>query len=220
MIDSSCVDTLNFGPDGLIPTIVQDVRTGQVLMLAYMNKESLENTLSEGRTCFWNRSRSELWVKGETSGNYQIVKEIAFDCDKDALLVQVEQIGVACHTGSMSCFAGAEVGGRRAEQMKSAEPAQAQESSFDLTQLYQVIQDRKARQPENSYTARLISSGQDRVLKKIAEEAGEVMLASRNNDRNEIVSEMADLWFHSLLVLAYHDIPPQAVLDELDRRRR
>ena len=205
MTESTWIDTLNFGPDGLIPAIVQDVRTGQVLMLAYMNRESLQKTLSEGKTCFWSRSRNELWVKGETSGNYQIVKGIAFDCDKDALLVQVEQIGAACHTGSMSCFAGA---------AKPVEP------SFDLTQLYQIIQDRKARQPEGSYTARLISSGQDRVLKKIAEEAGEVMLASRNNDRNEIISEMADLWFHSILVLAYHDSPPQAVLGELDRRRR
>ena len=204
------VDTLKFDSEGLIPAVVQDADSLQVLMVAYMNRESIAKTIREGRTCFWSRSRKALWVKGETSGHFQDVRAVYCDCDRDCLLIQVDQTGAACHTGRRSCFF----------TMLSAKPRYAAGAAprFSLDELYRIIQDRKAGRPEGSYTAKLLSSGQDRVLKKVAEEAGEVMLASKNDDKNEIIREMADLWFHSLLVLAYHDIAPQAVVDELAHR--
>lgn len=215
------IDAVRFGPDGLVPAIVQDATTGEVLMLAYMNRESLERTLSTGRTCFWSRSRKALWVKGETSGNYQDVTSVHLDCDRDALLVRVRQTGVACHTGHRSCFftrvsPEPEPGGRDAEAEARAGIAGAEGV---LSELYGTICDRKRRMPAGSYTASLMSGGKDRILKKVAEEAGEVMLASKNDDREEIVREMADLWYHSLVVLGYHDIPPRAVCEELAKRR-
>ncbi len=204
MITSETIDELTFDAAGLIPAIVQDCRTKQVLMLAYMNRESLLKTLETGKACYWSRSRRQLWTKGETSGNYQLVKDIAFDCDKDALLVTVEQIGVACHTGARSCF----------DQSTGEEP-------FSLDQLYDVlIQRKESGDPEKSYTARLMTAGVDRILKKVAEEAGEVIIASKNDSRGEIIYETADLWFHSLMVLAYHGIKPEEIIDELARRRR
>lgn len=205
------VDTLKFDSEGLIPAVVQDADSLQVLMVAYMNRESIEKTVCEGRTCFWSRSRKSLWIKGGSSGHFQDVRAVYCDCDRDCLLVQVDQTGAACHTGRKSCFFT-----MLSAQLPSAAGGTTPE--FSLAELYSIIQDRKAGRPEGSYTAKLLSSGQDRVLKKVAEEAGEVMLASKNDDKDEIVREMADLAFHSLLVLAYHDIPPQAVVDELARR--
>jgi len=205
------IDTLKFDDDGLIPAIVQDAGSLQVLMVAYMNRESIEKTVCEGRTCFWSRSRRGLWVKGETSGHFQDVQAVYCDCDRDCLLIQVDQTGAACHTGQKSCFF----------TTLSARPrcvAGGAATGFGLDKLYRIVQERKASNPQGSYTAKLLSSGQDRVLKKVAEEAGEVMLASKNGDKDEIIREMADLAFHSLLVLAYHGIPPQAVVDELARR--
>lgn len=204
------IDTLRFDSEGLIPAVVQDADSLQVLMVAYMNRESIEKTIREGRTCFWSRSRKALWVKGETSGHFQTVRAVFCDCDRDCLLIQVDQAGSACHTGQKSCFFA-----RLYAQLRCATGTAP---GFSLDELYRIVQDRKVSKPEGSYTAKLLSSGQDRVLKKVAEEAGEVMLASKNDDKDEIIREMADLWFHSLLVLAYHDIPPQAVVDELARR--
>ena len=206
------VDTLKFDDDGLIPAVVQDAGSLRVLMVAYMNRESIEKTVCEGRTCFWSRSRNALWVKGETSGHFQDVRAVYCDCDRDCLLIQVDQTGAACHTGQKSCFFTSYPAQPLVSNVRDAEPV------FSLDELYRIVQDRKVSKPEGSYTAKLLSSGQDRVLKKVAEEAGEVMLASKNSDRDEIIRETADLWFHSLLVLAYHDIPPQAVMDELARR--
>ncbi len=211
------IDTLKFDADGLIPAVIQDAQTRQVLMAAYMNRESIRKTLDEGRTCFWSRKRKALWVKGETSGHYQQVKSVFCDCDRDCLLIQVEQTGAACHTGRKSCFFTQLPGSAHSPDTGDAFSSCRQ---FSLDELYRIVQSRKANRPEGSYTARLIASGQDRVLKKVAEEAGEVMLASKNNDRDEIISEMADLWFHSILVLAYHDIPPEAVVVELAQRHR
>ena len=205
------VDTLKFDSEGLIPAVIQDADSLQVLMVAYMNRESIEKTVCEGRTCFWSRSRKSLWIKGGSSGHFQDVRAVYCDCDRDCLLVQVDQTGAACHTGRKSCFFT-----MLSAQLPSAAGGTTPE--FSLAELYRIIQDRKAGRPEGSYTAKLLSSSQDRVLKKVAEEAGEVMLASKNDDKDEIVREMADLAFHSLLVLAYHDIPPQAVVDELARR--
>ena len=205
------IDTLKFDDDGLIPAVVQDADSFQVLMVAYMNRESIEKTVCEGRTCFWSRSRKALWLKGETSGHFQDVRAVYCDCDRDCLLIQVDQTGAACHTGQKSCFFT-----RLFAQPRCAAGGAA--PKFSLSELYRIVQDRKASNPQGSYTAKLLSSGQDRVLKKVAEEAGEVMLASKNNDKDEIIREMADLWFHSLLVLAYHDIAPRAVIDELAHR--
>jgi len=201
------IDTLKFGADGLIPAVIQESVTGQVLMVGYMNRQSIEMTLREGRTCFWSRSRQRLWTKGETSGHFQKVRAVFCDCDRDCLLIEVDQTGEACHLGRKSCFF---------TQLWGS--ADAAGTGFSLDKLYETVEDRKASQPEGSYTAKLSRSGQDRVLKKVAEEAGEVMLASKNDDREEIIREMADLWFHSIVVLAYHDIPPQAILDELADR--
>lgn len=204
MITRDTIDELAFDAAGLIPAIAQDWQSGRVLMLAYMNRESLLRTIDTGKACYWSRSRRQLWMKGETSGNFQLVKEIVPDCDKDALLVKVEQIGVACHTGTRSCFDCAEA-----------------DEPFSLDQLYNVLLQRKqSGDPEKSYTARLMIAGVDRILKKVAEEAGEMIIASKNNSRAEIICETADLWFHSLMALAYHGIPPQAIVDELARRRR
>jgi len=205
------VNTLKFDSEGLIPAVVQDAYSLQVLMVAYMNRESIKKTIDEGRTCFWSRSRKALWVKGETSGHFQDVRAIYCDCDRDCLLIQVDQTGAACHTGQKSCFFTRFSAGPRCAVGQAA-------PEFSLDELYRIVQDRKVSKPEGSYTARLLSSGQDRVLKKVAEEAGEVILASKNDDKDEIIREMADLWFHSLLVLVHHDIPPQAVVDELARR--
>ena len=206
------VNTLKFDSEGLIPAVVQDANSLQVLMVAYMNRESIERTVCEGRTCFWSRSRRALWVKGETSGHFQDVRAVYCDCDRDCLLIQVDQTGAACHTGHSSCFFTGCPAQSPVNNVRDAAP------EFGLDELYRIVQDRKVGKPEGSYTAKLLCSGQDRVLKKVAEEAGEVMLASKNDDKDEIIREMADLWFHSLLVLAYHDIPPQAVVDELARR--
>lgn len=206
------IDTLKFDDDGLIPAVVQDAHSLRVLMVAYMNRQSIERTIREGRSCFWSRSRKALWVKGETSGHFQAVQAVYCDCDRDCLLIQVDQTGAACHTGQKSCFF------TRLSAELPGGPAGEAAAEFSLDELYRIVQDRKASRREGSYTARLLSSGQDRVLKKVAEEAGEVMLASKNDDKDEIIREMADLWFHSLLVLAYHDIAPQAVIDELAHR--
>jgi len=205
---------LKFGTDGLLPVIVQEAATREVLMLAYMNEEALQQTLATGRSVFYSRSRRELWMKGETSGNRQYVREIAYDCDADALLLTVDQVGVACHTGSKSCFF-------RRYPVKSGAEASEREVEKDIfPELYRVLRERKEKQPAGSYTAGLLAAGQDRILKKIGEEAGEVIIASKNDAPGEIIYEMADLWFHSLLLLASHDIPPERVYEELHRRRK
>ena len=204
------IDMLKFDDDGLIPAVVQDADSLQVLMVAYEPRIHRENNWRRPDV-LWSRSRKALWVKGETSGHFQSVRAVYCDCDRDCLLIQVDQTGAACHTGQRSCFF---------TRLTAQPPGAAGEATprFSLDELYRIVQDRKASKPEGSYTARLIGSGQDRVLKKVAEEAGEVMIASKNNDKDEIVGEMADLWFHSLLVLAYHDVTPQAVMEELARR--
>jgi phosphoribosyl-ATP pyrophosphohydrolase/phosphoribosyl-AMP cyclohydrolase len=201
---------LQFNEQGLIPAIVQDAASGQVLMLAYMNRESIEKTLATGVTHYWSRSRATLWQKGETSGHIQRVREIRYDCDADTLLITVDQQGVACHTGEPSCFFNHLPG----------TPHQAYPSVTEalLSKLYDVILARKRRSPQESYVASLMARGQDHVLKKVVEEAAEVVLASKNGRPDEILYEMADLWFHTLVVLGWHNLPPQGVLQELQRR--
>jgi len=210
-------EALRFGPDGLLPAIVQDVTDGTVLMLAYMNEESLEMTRRTGYTHFWSRSRQALWKKGETSGNVQRVVAMSYDCDSDALLVQVQQHNVACHTGQRSCF-------YRALPLADPDaPAAAAEATAPaltevLDALYRLILIRRDTGAETSYVKKLFQRGQDVMCKKVAEEAAEVLLASKNGAAADIVYEMADLWFHAIVLLGHHTIHPHEVLRELQRR--
>ncbi len=203
-------DMLRFDERGLIPAIVQEIATGQVLMLAYMNREALQKTLVTGIAHYWSRSRAKLWQKGETSGHIQHVREIRYDCDADTLLMTVEQVGVACHTGERSCFFHL--------LSERFQPANRHVCEELLSQLYRVVLERKQRAPGESYVASLMARGQDQVLKKIIEEAAEVVMASKDGQPQAIVYEMADLWFHSIVALGWHAIPPQEVLEELQRR--
>jgi phosphoribosyl-ATP pyrophosphohydrolase/phosphoribosyl-AMP cyclohydrolase len=207
---------LKYNQEGLIPAIVQDASNGQVLMLAYMNRESLKKTLQAGQTCFYSRSRKRLWVKGETSGNIQKVKQILVDCDCDTLLIKVEQQGAACHTGSYSCFY------RDIEGTKiSVDKADNTWNKKDiLDELMEVFEERKSNPNLDSYVCKLWSSPGEKMPKKIAEEAAEVLIALKDKDREQIVYEAADLWFHTLVALFYHGIKYQDVLEELKRRRQ
>jgi phosphoribosyl-AMP cyclohydrolase / phosphoribosyl-ATP pyrophosphohydrolase len=204
------LSVLQFNEQGLLPAIVQDIATGQVLMLAYMNREALEKTLATGLAHYWSRSRAQLWRKGETSGHIQHVREIRYDCDADTLLLIVEQVGAACHTGERSCFFR-----HLSENFQQTHPPT---SEWLLHQIYEVVQERKHRAPEESYVASLMARGQDHVLKKIIEEAAEVVMASKDGRPEAIVYEMADLWFHTIVALGWHNLPPQQVFQELQRR--
>jgi phosphoribosyl-ATP pyrophosphohydrolase/phosphoribosyl-AMP cyclohydrolase len=191
-----------FGADGLIPAIVQDARTREVLTVAYMNKESLQLTIERRQTYFWSRSRQQLWHKGETSGNFQHVKKLSLDCDNDAVLVEVEPVGPACHTGSYSCF--------------GVEPA----LDSVLTELYSVVEQRKEKRPEGSYTTYLFNSGLDKILKKVGEEATEAIVAAKNDDPTRLVSETSDLLYHVLVMLVERGVSLDEVLKELRGRRK
>ncbi len=211
------ISMVKFDEKGLVPAVVQE-ENGQVLMLAYMNEESLAKTLETGYTWFFSRSRQKLWQKGETSGNVQKIKEIFYDCDGDTLLVTVHQTGVACHTGSYSCFSGRRLG----ENSKSvAVIPEAPKVSLAkvLNELYNVIQDRRIHPIDGSYTNYLFDKGQDKILKKVGEEAVETIIASKNMEKKEILYEMGDLWYHCLVLLAFHNISPEELFGELMSRR-
>ncbi|MCD8199325.1 MAG: bifunctional phosphoribosyl-AMP cyclohydrolase/phosphoribosyl-ATP diphosphatase HisIE [Phascolarctobacterium sp.] len=204
---------IKFDEKGLVPAIVQDIRTGAVLMLAYMNGESLARTAETGYTWFWSRSRKELWNKGATSGNVQKVVSITYDCDGDALLVEVEQTGNACHTGAYSCF-------QNPLWRRDNTPVPEMDGIPGiLAELYRVIQEKRENGGEKSYTKYLFMSGQDKILKKVGEEAAETIIASKNNSKDEVLYEMSDLWYHCLVLLAYHNITPGELLYELGGRR-
>ena len=185
MID---IATLKFDEKGLIPAIVVDSRTKKVLTLAYMNEESLKITMEEGRTCFFSRSRQQLWRKGETSGNFQKVVSITADCDKDALVVSVEPQGPACHTGEISCFHNPLW---ESDELKD----------FSLEDLMGMLVGRKVEKKEGSYTTYLFEKGMDKILKKVGEESTEVIVAAKNNDRRETVYEIADLAYHVMVLM-------------------
>jgi phosphoribosyl-ATP pyrophosphohydrolase/phosphoribosyl-AMP cyclohydrolase len=210
----SIFDVIKFDQSGLIPAIIQDVASGDVLMMAYMNRKSLEKTLKTGITHFWSRSRKRLWKKGESSGNIQRVKSIRLDCDQDTLLVRVDQTRVACHTGRWSCFHQQLSDGRWVMMQNSSDPKK--NPIFD--RVYQVILDRKKHPRPDSYVSSLLKMGKDRILRKIGEESGELIIGSKNNQKAEIISEMADLWFHTLVLLGYHGITPQEIYQELEQR--
>lgn len=213
------LENIKFDEKGLVSAIIQDEK-GQVLMLAYMNEESLQKTLDTGVTWFFSRSRQSLWNKGETSGNVQYVKEMYYDCDGDALLIKVNQVGAACHTGTYSCFS-RKIDEKTSNLAKVFDPADVYGKSVStvLNDLYAVIQDRKLHPKEGSYTNYLFEHGQDKILKKIGEEATETVIASKNNNKEEILYEMGDLWYHCLVLLAYHNISPNELLGELQDRR-
>jgi len=194
------LENAKFDADGLIPAIVQDARTREVLTVAYMNKEALQLTLEQRETYFWSRSRQQLWHKGETSGNSQKVIKVSLDCDQDAVLVEVEPSGPACHTGAYSCF--------------GAEP----EIEGVLQELYALIEERKEQRPEGSYTAYLFNSGLDKILKKVGEEATETIVAAKNTDGG-LISETADLIYHLLVLLVERGVTLDEISGELKSRR-
>ena len=203
---------LKFDSNGLIPAIVQDAQDDAVLMTAYMNREALTRTLSTGEVHFWSRSRKSLWRKGETSGNHLRMKEIRLDCDGDALLIRAEAAGPACHTGARSCFY------RTAKNGAFKRAAKADPRASILDRVYDVILDRKRSPKAASYVSGLLKSGPDAILKKIGEESGELIIASKNRRRPEIVWEAADLWFHALVLLGHHGIRPSELYRELEKR--
>lgn len=211
------ISMVKFDERGLVPAVVQE-ENGQVLMLAYMSEESLRKTIETGYTWFFSRSRKTLWKKGETSGNVQEVKEISYDCDGDALLIRVRQRGVACHTGTYSCFSGRRIG-ENTKSVAVLDKAEKHPLTNILNDLYDVIQERKLKPVEGSYTNYLFKSGQDKILKKVGEEAAETIIASKNMDRKEVVYEMGDLWYHCLVLLAFHNLSPEALFGELMGRR-
>ena len=213
------ITKVKFDEKGLVPAIIQE-ENGQVLMLAYMNKESLQKTVDTGYTWFYSRSRSALWNKGETSGNKQRVKEIYYDCDGDTLLVTVHQTGVACHTGTYTCFSGRKLYHESEKGIAVLENKPENSLTTVLNELYDVIQDRQLNPVEGSYTNYLFDKGQDKILKKVGEEAVETVIASKNNSKSEVLYEMGDLWYHCLVLLAYHKLTPDELLTELMSRRK
>ncbi len=202
---------------GLVPAIVQDAQSKEVLMMAYMNKESLQLSVESGVTWFWSRSRNELWNKGATSGHTQRIVSMAYDCDGDTLLVKVEQKGPACHTGRYSCFFNpVEMNGNTAA---SSEAAAASADRFAaLGQLESIIAERYAERPEGSYTSYLFDKGVDKILKKVGEEASEVIIASKNQDNDELRSEVGDLIFHLMVLLRERGLPLDDVISEINSR--
>ena len=202
MID---ISELKFDDRGLIPTIVVDSVTKRVLTLAYMNEESLRISMEQELTCFWSRSRQKLWLKGETSGNYQHVVSITADCDRDALVVTVEPDGPACHLGTESCFEYPVWHSNTREE-------------FSLRGLYQLLQGRKADRPEGSYTTYLFDKGLDKILKKVGEECTEVIIAGKAEDKKETIYEIADLAYHVMVLMVEAGITPEDVHKELASR--
>ncbi len=206
------IDELKFDEKGLIPAVVQDASDGRVLMVAYMNRESIEKTVETGRTWFYSRSRQQLWNKGETSGHFQDVKEILVDCDADALVVKVEQIGPACHTGNPTCFF------RKAEEgtLKDYIPPV---SSAVLDEVYAVVKDRMENPKEGSYTNYLIDTGIDKILKKVGEECSETIIAAKNEDPDEIALETSDLLYHLIVMIAERGMTMEDIYKVLKSRR-
>lgn len=199
---------IRYDAQGLVPAIVQDYLDGTVLMMAWMNQESLGKTLETGETWFWSRSRQELWHKGATSGHLQRVQSVRYDCDSDALLIGVEQEGdIACHTGERSCF-------------HQIEGAIAPPPADTLSQVFAVIRDRQQNPNPDSYTCNLFAGGDNKILKKIGEEAAEVVMACKDDDAEAIAGEVADLLYHALVALAYHNVDVRQVYQKLQERRR
>ena len=199
------LDDLKFDANGLIPAVVQDYFSKQVLTVAYMNRESLEISMKEGRTCFFSRSRQQLWRKGETSGNTQEIVTIKADCDLDALVVEVIKKGPACHTGAESCFFN--------PVYQSPE-----RQDFSVEALYQLLEGRKTQPKEGSYTTYLFQKGIDKILKKVGEECTEVIVAGKGGDKEETIFEIADLMYHVMVLMVEMGIEPKDVFAQLESR--
>lgn len=199
------IEELKFDDSGLIPAIVVDAQSKEVLTLAYMNRKSLEISIREGRTCFWSRSRQELWRKGETSGNTQHIVEIIADCDRDALVVRVNKDGPACHLGTDSCFNDRVFIGEEGE-------------TFSVQGLYTLLKNRRTELPQGSYTTYLFQKGTDKILKKVGEECAEVIIAGKAGDKRETVYEISDLMYHVMVLMVEMGISTEDVLSELASR--
>lgn len=199
------IEELKFDAQGLIPAIVVDAESKKVLTLAYMNRESLQISLQEGRTCFWSRSRQQLWRKGETSGNVQHIVSITADCDRDALVVSVHKEGPACHLGTDSCFT--------APLYENGE-----QQNFSLEGLYALLEGRKTERPEGSYTTYLFEKGLDKILKKVGEECTEVIIAAKAEDHAETIYEIADLAYHTMVLMVQAGIGIEEIKRELASR--
>lgn len=199
------IDEIKFDERGLVPAVVQNAETREVLMLAYMNQESLARTIETKQTWFWSRSRQELWHKGATSGNTQEVVNVALDCDGDAIVVLVKPAGPACHTGSVSCF---DVD-RTSDELGSV-----------LSRLYRLIQERERERPPASYTTYLFEEGLDKILKKLGEESAETIIAAKNEDRGRLVAEVSDLIYHLLVLLVARGVSLDEIAKELEQRRQ
>lgn len=202
------LDAIRYNEQGLVPAIAQDYLDGTVLMMAWMNRESLQKTLETGESWYWSRSRQQLWHKGETSGHIQKIKTLRYDCDSDALLLIVEQVGdIACHTGERSCF-------HQIDHQTVTPPADT------LSEVFTVICDRRDHPTPDSYTCKLMKGGDNKILKKIGEESAEVVMACKDDDPEAIASEVADLFYHTLTALAYHQVNLKDVYRKLQDRRR
>jgi phosphoribosyl-ATP pyrophosphohydrolase/phosphoribosyl-AMP cyclohydrolase len=230
------IEDLKFDEYGLIPAIVQDAQSREILTLAYMNRESLERTVATNSTWFWSRSRSELWHKGETSGNTQRVIELILDCDQDAIVVLVEPTGPACHTGERTCFhnaIGSDVDGlmpdpqRPPEALMSEQPQsearlkdsrEAEDLGSFLNQLYDLIESRRRERPEGSYTTYLFNEGLDKILKKLGEESAETIIAAKNENTTSLVAEVSDLIYHILVLMVERGVGLDEIRQELAQR--
>ena len=200
------IDELKFDEKDLIPAVVQDAVNGRVLTVAYMNRESIEISMKEGRTCFFSRSRQELWRKGETSGNFQHIVSMTADCDKDALLVKVEKDGPACHLGNESCF--------HDNMLWESDEL----SEFTLEGLYQLLEGRMKDKPEGSYTTYLFEKGIDKILKKVGEECTEIVIAAKNPDKEEVKYEISDFLYHMMVLMVEKGVSWDEITRELARR--
>lgn len=198
------LENIKFNGHGLVPCVVQDVYTREVLMLAYMNEESLKKTLETGETWFFSRSRNELWNKGATSGHKQTLKKLSYDCDGDTLLAEVEQIGAACHTGAKSCF--------------YTTMFESEEKVFEIGKLFDLIKERKETPVEGSYTNYLFDKGIDKILKKVGEECAEVIIAAKNPDLTELQYELSDLVYHSMVLMVERGLELKDIAEELKKR--
>jgi len=214
MSENTQTTTPQFDAQGLLPCIVQDWIDGTVLMVGFMNQEAWDLTQQTQRVHFWSRSRQQLWKKGETSGHELLLKEVFLDCDQDTVLVKAQPIGPTCHTGTRSCFF------TRISSISNPVLSIPSGTAWGgITQrLYEMVADRKANPSSDSYVSKLLNGDVDRILKKVVEEAGEVVLAGKNSNREEIIYEMADLWFHSLVMLGHYSIPPEEIYQELGKR--
>jgi phosphoribosyl-AMP cyclohydrolase / phosphoribosyl-ATP pyrophosphohydrolase len=200
------INDIRFDSNGLVTAVVQDAFSKEVLMVAYLNQEALNQTVKSGQTWFFSRSRNELWHKGDTSGNYQTVKAIRYDCDGDALLIEVEPLGPACHTGERSCF------------YRNILQSESTDITAIISRLFETVKERKANPKEGSYTNYLFDKGIDKILKKVGEETSEVIIAAKNDSKDELIYETADLVYHMTVLLVEKGIDPQEIAKELNKR--